>query len=284
MDRISNRQTTWHLINIKARREQTKEHYVRAFQNLYNEDPLIPFPRGGKAGSLKYTTFSERLDENGIPCWIQIGLLAYTIIDPDAFYNKRSREDVSMADWNADIVANKKEVDLYFIPSVHTLAVKCNSGISLKNIIFYLSQALNMIEPEAFDVDVIVERDILDQILNAQAITHFYANISYSNHGHTDDFIAALDSRLRRMGAGRVEFIAAGSEEHPLNAEEDGILQGILNLSERNGYVRATIKSTTNAKLKKIDSSEHPRKLVIPQIINGFCSTIYNTLRGLFAN
>jgi hypothetical protein len=188
MDRVLNRQTTWYLINIKARREQTAEHYVQVFRSLYEQDPLVGFPRGGKSGSLKYVTFSNLLDENGNPNWIQIGLLSYTIIDPEAFYNKRIREDVTMDDWNEDIVANKKETDLYFIPSVHTLAVKCNSDISLKNIVFYLSEALNRVEPDTFDVDVIIERDILERILNAHAVTHLYANISYSNPGHTRGF------------------------------------------------------------------------------------------------
>lgn len=281
MDRVSNRQTTWYLINIKARREQTTEHYVQVFRSLYEQDPLVGFPRGGKSGSLKYVTFSQLLDENGNPNWIQIGLLSYTIIDPEAFYNKRSREDVTMDDWNEDIVANKKETDLYFIPSVHTLAVKCNSDIKLKNIVFYLSEALNRIEPDTFDVDVIIERDILERILNAHAVTHVYANISYSNPGHTRGFEAAFDRKLREMGASRIEFTATGSKEHPLNSEDDGMLQSLVNLSEENGYVQATIQPTENAKLEKIDSSEHPRKLVVPQIVNDVCSTIYNTMKGI---
>lgn len=281
MDRVSNRQTTWYLINIKARREQTTEHYVQVFRSLYEQDPLVGFPRGGKSGSLKYVTFSQLLDENGNPNWIQIGLLSYTIIDPEAFYNKRSREDVTMDDWNEDIVANKKETDLYFIPSVHTLAVKCNSDIKLKNIVFYLSEALNRIEPDTFDVDVIIERDILERILNAHAVTHVYANISYSNPGHTRGFEAAFDRKLREMGASRIEFTATGSKEHPLNSEDDGMLQSLVNLSEENGYVQATIQPTENAKLEKIDSSEHPRKLVVPQTVNDVCSTIYNTMKGI---
>lgn len=265
MDRVSNRQTTWYLINIKARREQTTEHYVQVFRSLYEQDPLVGFSRGGKSGSLKYVTFSNLLDKNGNPNWIQIGLLSYTIIDSEAFYNKRSREDVTLDDWNEDIVANKKETDLYFIPSVHTLAVKCNSDISLKNIVFYLLQALNRVEPDTFDVDVIIERGILARILNAHAVTHLYANISYSNPGHTRGFEAAFDRKLREMGASRIEFTATGSKGHPLNSEDDGMLQSLVNLSEENGYVQATIQSTENAKLEKIDSSEHPRKLVVPQ-------------------
>jgi len=30
MDRVVNRQTTWYVINIKARRNQTPQHYVDA--------------------------------------------------------------------------------------------------------------------------------------------------------------------------------------------------------------------------------------------------------------
>lgn len=280
MDRVLNRRTTWFLVNIKARREQTEEHYVRVLHRLYVEDPMIEFPRG-KCGSLKNIEFSEIKDENDEPQWIQINLLSYTIIDPDAFYNRRVRENVHIEDWNNDIVANKKEAEMYFIPSVHTLVVRCNAEISLKNVLRYFSNALNTIEPDMFDVDVIIQRDILERIVNAHIVTHLYANISFSNHGHTSGFEAAFDDKLREMGAGRVEFIAKGSQEHPLNKDEDGMLQAIVNISEQNGFVKATIQQTENSGLEKIDSSEHPRKLVIPQIINDIRTTIYNTIRSI---
>ena len=163
--RIAKQQTVWNLVNIKARQEQTTSHYVEAFRRLYAEDPLIKFPRGGKSGSLKSVQLSELLEEDGNPCWIHIGLLSYTVIDPEAFYNKRSQEDVKMENWDENIVANKKEADLYFIPSIHTLAVKSSAEIGLKNIVYYLAEALNKIEPEIFDVDVIVEKDVLNKIL-----------------------------------------------------------------------------------------------------------------------
>ena len=279
--RIANQWTTWNLVNIKARQEQTTSHYVEVFRRLYAEDPLIKFPRGGKSGSLKSVQLSELLEEDGNPCWIHIGLLSYTVIDPEAFYNKRSQEDVKMENWDENIVANKKEADLYFIPSIHTLAVKSSAEIGLKNVVYYLAEALNRIEPEIFDVDVIVEKDVLNKILTAHLITHLYANISYSNPGHTHGFEAAFDSKLRGMGGGRFEFTATGSKEHPLNNEEDGMLPAIVNLSEQNGYVRATIQSTANSKLEKIDSSEHPRRLVLPRIVDDICSTLYNAIKGI---
>lgn len=281
MKRVANKQTTWNLVNIKARHEQTTSHYVEAFHKLYQEDPLIKFPRGGKSGSLKSIQSSEHLEKDGSPCWIHIGLLSYTVIDPEAFYNRRSQEDVKMENWDENIVANKKEVDLYFIPSIHTLAVKSNGEIGLKNVVYYLSEALNRIEPEMFDVDIIVEKDVLNRILTAHLVTHLYANISYSNPGHTGGFEAAFDSKLKGMGAGRVEITASGSREHPLTNEDDGMLSAIVNISEKNGYVKATIQPTANAKLEKVDSSKHPKKLIIPQIVNDICSTLYNVIKGI---
>ena len=281
MDRVINRQTTWFLVNIKARREQTPLHYVEILRHLQEEDPLIDFPRGGRSGSVKNVIFSETLDENGSPTWIQINLLTYVIVDPTAFYDVRNQEDVNMEGWNEDIVTNKKEMALYFIPSVHILIVKCNGEITLRNVVFYFSEALNRLESDGFDVDVIVDRDVLDRILNAHLITRLEANISYSNPGHTGNFEAAFDSKLREMGGCRTKIIAEGSQENPLNSEEDGILPAVVNLAERNGRVKATIKQTENSKPEIIDSSEHPRKLIVREIVNDICTTLYNVVRGV---
>jgi len=283
MNRISNRQTTWHIVNIKARREQNTNHYVEAFKRLFEEDPLIELPRD-KSESLKSMTFSEELDRNSKPKWIKATLLYYNIIDPNAFYDRKNQKDVNIDDWNSDVVANKKEVELIFIPSVHTLVVKRNSPISLKNIITYLTEALNLIEPDTFDVSVVIERDVLDRILSAYAVYAIEANISYSNPGHTNGFISAFDSKLKNMQPNDFTIIAKGSKDHPLINETDGMLETIVDLSEREGTVKATIQSTANSPLVKIDSKDHPRILVVPQIINDVYSTLYNTIRTLFTN
>lgn len=39
MDRVLNRRTTWFLVNIKAREEQTEEHYVRVFVDCMMKTP-----------------------------------------------------------------------------------------------------------------------------------------------------------------------------------------------------------------------------------------------------
>lgn len=263
--RVMNRQTTWHVINIKARREQNVAHYVRAFRSLQEEDPLVELSRN-RCESLKSVSFSEILDNDSAPQWIKVTLLAYTMIDPEAFYNRRSREDITMENWDSDVVANKKEAELIFIPSVHVLAVKKSSDITLNNVLKYLSEALNRIEPDGFDVSAIVERDILDRILTAHAIMRIEATVSYSNPGHTGGFQNVFESKLRNMGADKFSMIAQGTTDHPLVDEEDGMIQAVVNLAEQNGTLKATIQATENAKLENIDSNEHPRVIVVPQM------------------
>ena len=281
--RIINRQTTWHVINIKARREQNAAHYVNAFRSLQEEDPLVELSRN-RCESLKSVFFSEILDNDSVSQWIKVTLLAYTMIDPEAFYNRRSREDITMEDWDSDVVANKREAELIFIPSVHVLAVKKSSDISLNNVLKYLSEALNRIEPDGFDVSVIVERDVLDRILKAHAIMKIEATVSYSNPGNTSGFQNVFESKLKGMEADKFSMIAQGTSEHPLIDEEDGMIQAVVNLAEQNGTVKATIQETENAKLENIDSNEHPRTIVVRQIINNIYSTLYNELRTLFGH
>lgn len=283
MDRIPNRQTTWHLINIKARREQNTNHYVEAFRELQTQDPMISLPRE-KCESLKSIAFSNSLDDENQPKWVQMVLLSYTIIDPDKFYNRREQEDVNLDNWDSDVVANKKEAELFFIPSRHTLVVKRNSDIKLTYVVLYLSEALNRIEPETFDVNVIVERDFLDKILNAHAVFRIEANVSYSNPGHSDGFIATFDNKLKEMEPSDFTIIAKGTKDHPLINEEDGMLQSIVNMSERDGSIEATIQTTLGSNREKVNSKDHPKVLVIPQIINGISSTIYNTIKSMFSN
>lgn len=57
MDRISNRKTTWYLINVKARNNQSISHYVDVFHRLLENDPLVDLPRE-KCESLKNIIFT----------------------------------------------------------------------------------------------------------------------------------------------------------------------------------------------------------------------------------
>ena len=165
-DKIELRRTTWFVVNIKARKNQKPSHYVEAFRAIKEKDPLIEV-FGKKCISIRSMIESEYVENDDMPKWIQLNITHYTIIDPTAFYNIREHKDVKM-EWNTDIVANMHEAELYFIPSVHMLAVKRNSKISLNNVLKYLQGALEDIEPEGFDVSVVLDHDLITRIISVQ--------------------------------------------------------------------------------------------------------------------
>lgn len=281
-ERVDNRITTWHVINIKAHSNQTPSHYVNAFDSIETQDPLIEMEkRTNRFVSIRSVSRSNIRTIEGLPQWIVINLVAYTMIDPNAFYNRRSKEDVEMP-WDDDVVANKKEAQLIFIPSVHKIAVKRNSDITLNYILQYLKGALESVEPEGFDVDTVKDRDTLERILTAEKLISLNAHISFSNPGRGKMFKELLDTKLREMNPSSVDIALQGSEDRPLNRDDDGLVRAIVDISEENGSVQATIQNGSRISRERIDTEDHPLVLQVLQIVNDVCSTIYNILNTRF--
>lgn len=278
--RFTGRETNWVLINIKARREQNTLHYVEAFRRLEREDPLV-YLGNDKSASIRSVTSSEYLDESGLPKWIKLSLVTYNIIDPDAFYNYKEKQDVCIDDWNEDIVANKKEADLYFFPSLHTLTVRKHSKITLKNVVSYLQEALERVERDMFDVSVILDRDELDRITNAYAITSIEATVSFSNPGHTAGFQRVFEGKVEEMNPSELTVIAKGTKETPLNKGNDGLVQTLINMAERDGSLKATFQQAAGAKLENFDSKDHPRIMSVRNFMDSLESTLYSTIRNI---
>lgn len=283
-NRVDNRMTTWHVINVKAHSNQTPSHYMSAFERIETLDPLIEMEkRTNRYVSIRSVSKGYSQTNKEHLMWMAINLVAYTMIDPSAFYNRRSKEDVEMP-WNNDVVANKKEAQLIIIPSVHKIAVRKNADITLNYILQYLKGALESVEPEEFDVDTVKDRDTLERILSAEKLISLSAHISFSNPGRGNMFKKLLDVKLREMNPSSVDIVLQGSEERPLNRDNDGLVQAIVNISEENGSIKATIQNGSYIGRERIDTDDHPLVLQVCQIVNDVCSTIYNVLRTRFNN
>lgn len=282
--RIINRKTTWHVINIKARTEQTPMHYVNAFREINSQDPLIEMERTReKYISIRSMRECTITTTDGCPRWIELNLVAYTMIDTNAFYNRRSKEDVQMA-WNEDVVANKKEAQLIFVPAVHKVVVKRNSKISLNYLLQYLFGALEFVEPDTFDVDTVKDRDTLDRIMTAEKLLSLTAHVSFSNPGRGDGFIALLDAKTRESNTSSLDITLQGSENNPLQQAEDGLVNALVNMSEENGSIQAVIQNGSAISREVIDSKYHPMIFQVPQIIGDIVSTMYNAVVARFNN
>lgn len=275
------RATSWYVINIKARRTQTPKHYVEAFQSIKQKDPLVPMLRPkDRFVSLKSLTCGMN-DKEGLPKWMNLSIVSYTIIDPNSFYDRRKQQDVTM-EWNDDVVANKKETELIFVPSIHTLAVRRCSPISLNHVLRYLSEALNEIEREGFDIDTIKAQGVLQQILSAHTLLTLEAKISFSNPSHTEGFEEVLDEKMRQSNMSSMDIKLQGTKDNPLDKKEDSLAAAIVNLSEKNGSVKATIHQTENSKCEVINTASHPRIVQIRHETGKLCDTVCNYLRTCF--
>jgi hypothetical protein len=270
----------WYVINIKAHKRQNAEHYVQLFENIKNEDPIIPI-YASKCASIQQINFGPRNEKN-IPHWIEIILMTYTIVDADSFYNKRKKEDVMLESWNPDWVANKNEVQLIFVPDIHVLALKKSSKVSLNSVVKYLSLAAEHFEADMFDITPIKDRGIISRIQNAHSITKIEAKISFSNPAHTDDFLGLFDNKLKEMNPGSFEIKAENKNDLPLNHQEDGLIDAMINLSECNGVVKARIKETEDSKYVVINTNDYPAEYEIICYQRELWSYIRNFLINIY--
>lgn len=251
----------WYVVNIKAHRDQTPMHYVNVFESVLLKDPIVTLSPS-KSASIQQINFGQK-DKEGIPTWIELVMMTYTIVDPESFYNKRKKESVKISTWDEDLVVNKRELCMYFIPKIHTLAVRKSGEVSLKMALRYITDVIDSIEPEMFDITVVTNHDTISRILGAYAIVKIDANVSFSNPGHAEDFMGAFDSKLCGMNPKKFHISAVGSDEHPLLCEDDGLLPAIINMSERNGDVKASVIEAEGGKLSIIDTKNYPETFII---------------------
>lgn len=274
--------TSWFLINITARTNQTPSHYVEAISALQNQDPLINV-RGEKNISLKNIRLSAE-NTNGIPSWIEISLMSYVIIDPDAFYSKARGEQISM-EWDSDIVANFKSDVVIFFPSKHIVAVKASSKIKYTQVCKYFEEALNIIEPDGFDVTICIDHHFIESIREAFEIINIKAEISFSNPTFTNDyesFQSLLDAKMRETNPEKVDLNIYGSKTSPLNVTENGLVNAALDIAENNGTVTAIIKQDASSPYETVDSKEHPKKLYLNATTGNLFGNLFNAIVELF--
>lgn len=120
--------------------------------------------------------------------------------------------------------------------------------------------------------------------MTAEKLIALHAQISFSNPGRGGMFRSILDAKLKEMNPSSVDIVLQGSEEKPLNRDDDGLVQAIINISEENGSVQATIQNGTHLGRERIDTDDHPLVLQVRQIVNNVFSTMYNVLRTRFNN
>lgn len=276
---INKRQANWHIINIVARHNQVPEHYVRALKKIATEDPMCHI-RGSRFVSLGNIVDSQFKD-NEIPCWLDLKLWSYDILDNDKFFSKEQKERVVM-NLPADIVANQAEEKVVFIPARHKAAVRLSSCISLKSILRFLQYALDKVEPDGFEVTTVKDKEVLDIICSSYSVIKFEAELFYSNDGHFSEFTQNFDSQIKNSHARRLKLSMEGSKEEPLSTQEGSLVKTAVELSEQDGRVVAKLKRTEQTPYENIDTKDHPARLSILTSKNAPSADVYDAIKATY--
>lgn len=273
--------TKWYVVNIKARTDQTTKHYYDSLMRLKENDPMIRI-NGDKYISIMGITNGNPINPNtGTPDWVVIKLISYILVDPNGFYNKKEKQQVSL-EWNEDVVSNKKEEELLFSFFNHTLAVKKSSKITLNHIVKFFKEALNKEEPDTYDVDIIANREVIDRIKNAHSLLKIEANISFSNPGHAPNFPGLFDTELNAAHPISFSATLTGNENTPIGKRPNGLVDALVNAAERDGTVKAKIKESAGGETISIDTGDHPRIVEVEGEKGSNMANVWNKIRSLF--
>lgn len=254
------RKGKWSVINIKARHNQHPAHYVDAICKIPSTKHAYEDTKG-KYVELVHVEASEWKEADEAPVYLILKIIKYERIE-GAFYDRDSETDYPVK-LPPNVFENKQEAEAYFIPSIHKLVIKSSECIKSSLLVKMLTECLNTVEKEEFDVDTVKDHDTIERIINAHHILSIEADISYSNPGNFDEFQALLDTKLKESDAKNAKVSLEGSEQHPLQGGENSLIEAIAQLSEENGTIKAKIKEKADSHMTIINTSKHPRVLEI---------------------
>lgn len=273
--------TKWNLINIKARTNQTPFHYYSALKRLQEEDPLVLI---SEDKAISIMSFGEKNAINPMtntPDWMVLKLMSYVIVDPKSFYDKKERQKLNL-EWSDDWVSNKKETEVLFCFTNHTLAIRKYSPIRLFKIKEYFQKGLEAIEPDTFDVDIITDEGIIHQIKSAYSILKIEADISFGNGGNAKGFRGLFADKVKDINPKTLKMKLEGTKSLPMLNSKDSLLDAIISCAERDGEVTATIQDNPDSPFEKIDTSKHPREVNVEGDRDSFWINVWNHIRSLF--
>ena len=265
---------SWYTVNIKAYENQTKQHYIDALKSLIDNDPLVRIQGNRHVSVEGFDYIGDKKD----PKMIVLRLCAYDIMDPEAFFDIRKKQQV-MVNLSPDIVSNKRSGELYFVPDVHRLMILKSSKISLNQVIKYLRTGFDMAGHEdEFDVNIEVSSELIDTIEHSYMIYSLEASLSYSNHDPSSNFVKFFDEEMNDTGAEKAEIKLKSGKGKSLKSKKDGLISAILHLVKSNGFAKARIKKTEESSPVTIETKDYPEIVHLEGKQDNVLSAIQNHL------
>lgn len=228
--------------------DQRPENYVELFRNMLSDRILV-------------STYADRAthlrsfygpDNNGV---FHGDISNAIYIKPDSDAIDRTTNEIVRSEADPNRGLGVKIWPYVFVPQYHRIAVI--EPFSEKQVQKFLEKALSHYrDSDSFAVNIEKDRDVLDRIINAPAISRLEVKISYTNNDNLNDWSRLIDGQMRQSNAKTSTTVVTGTKRNPIDIRQSEMLKAYVNLSASNGYTVATVYNDDVA--EKVDTSDHP--------------------------
>lgn len=273
------------ILNVKVSPKEKDEDFSIMYSNLVKQifkENLAYNTRGDKF--MEIQSLNSFYDENNNEVLFG-NLIYYTVLDPNAWYNKRSKT-IESIEINSDLFPNAKQTEFFFIPKAHRFCFETKQGgIALSQVEIFLKGALSRVVPEEkeFFVYVEVKEDAINRILQASVLHKITVGLTYSNNDLTEDFEEFLDNDIRESQIQHLSLSAKSFRSETIDLTNSKLLKSAVKLSQSNGYAEAVIENEIG-KNEVISTSEYPRKETVHSIAGREHIDVLNLILRLFRN
>ncbi len=240
---------SYYSLNIKrsnSKNDNKTQAYKELFLNLHESkisinvwsDKMLYVRRLHDYGDFIHGKISKFTDLSGEWLDFETGEVAKVSIPPNVFPN-----------W--------KDIDFYFFPSEHKLAVHKNSLISLNLVVKFLRGAFEFLyKDELITVDVIQSEDIFKKIYESKEIRRLEISVTYTNDDLLKEYGEFFDEEMKSSSIGELDLIAKPDSSKTINLNNK-VIGGAMELAKSNGSVKASVINTEGRR-EQIMTYKHP--------------------------
>lgn len=179
---------------------------------------------------------------------------------------------------------NAKEIDFYFFPKYHKIAVIGDKGPSLKQVQTFFQQAFNKVVMQEFnesvEVNIVTDSVAIDKIFENRKLTSLEIHVSYSNNDMNDGYQALIDNEMKKGNVRKVNAKFSATPKVPMSLNKEGVIGGFLGLAQNNGYAIAS--GEFDGKTQKVSTQDYPLISIVSHKVGAFFGSLRQSVESLF--
>jgi hypothetical protein len=282
----------YQLLNIKLQTHKTDVEKENAYSSLIkNMKELRLHSAVSKDKHITIYNFYERTIENTDAKYLYGYIGKGLCFDKEMITNidlSQSENLESKVQVQKDLLINAELTTYIFVPSVHKFCIILNNSINANQVHKFFKNSLGFVtdKDDIWNIDIVKDPKITDDILSAFAIHSLNYSISYTNDDPNKSIDKLFDQRLKRLNIGNIDVNMQSDNTGSFNIkEEDELIQGGILLAEQNGQINeVVITRHEGEKRVKLSNQQKPATFEIEAFELDYMKIIVQNIIKLFTN